>query len=723
MSKKQTVGYRYYLGFHMVLCHGPIDKIVQIDVDGKTAWTGNVTGGALQISAEELFGGETKEGGVSGSVDVEMGGPTQGTNAYLVEKLGPDIPAYRGVAAMVLKQCYIGMSPYLKRWAFWGERIHIRQNGLPQWYDAKAAVGNDMNPAHIIRECLTDINWGMGYNESSIDNTNFTAAADQFHSEGMGISLLWDKGMPIQDFIETILKHADASLYVDRVSGLFKLKLARADYDVNTLLVLNEDNVEKITDFKRNTVGELINSVTVIYWDGTTGGKASVTVQDAALASLQQATIGTTKQFPGFTNSTLAMRAASRTLKALSLPLASATIYTNRAASGLNVGDVFKLSWTPYGLTQIVMRVAKIELGSLGNNVVKINCVEDVFGISSAIYAAPPPSEWTPPTSTPAPCLYHSMIEAPYWEVVQLIGEDDAQAKALTSGYAVISGVRPSSDASNAILYSDPTNTLYEEAGTADFCPTAVNTAAVGRTETVITISSTIDIDLVALNSYAVWGAEIVQVTAVSTTQMTVVRGCLDTVPTLHAVSERVFFSDFFYETDGIEYAAGEIARNKLLPSTGLGTLAIGSAPAQTVTMNSRLSRPYPPARLVLNSTYFNPVIQGDVDLVVSWRHRDRLQQTATLIGSAVDSNIGPEAGTTYTIELRTLGGTLISTLTGITGTTHTFTLAQMGTNYGELRVLLWSLRDGLTSFTIHDFQFTRTGYGVGYGNQYGGTA
>ena len=722
-SKKQTVGYKYYIGMHMVLCHGPVDKITAIEVDGKTAWSGNSTGGEIDIDAGNLFGGEDREGGVSGAVDILMGSSSQPKNDYLQARLGSGIPAFRGVVSAVLNQVYVGLNPYLKPWSFWAERVHTRSDGSVQWYDSAAAVGTDMNPAHIIRECLTDANWGMGYSDSDIDDISFMSAADQMLSEGMGLSLLWDKSTKIDEFIQVVLQHIDGSLYVDRGTGLFVLKLARGGYDVDSLLLLNEDSIEKISDFKRNTVGELVNSVTVIYTDGATGNQGSVTVQDIALAAQQQATIGTTKQFPGITSGELASRVASRALKALSVPLASATVYADRSAASLNVGDVFKLSWSQYGLTQVVMRVANIELGSLGSNIVKIACIEDVFSIGEAVYAAPPPSEWASPVSAPSPCPYHSVIEAPYWEVVQRLGETEAQAKAADSGYIVATGVRPSDDASNAKIWSNPTGTLYEEAGTVDFTPSAVTDGDVSDlTQTVIPIESAIDIDIVQTNTYAVWGSELVRVDAVSANSMTVARGCLDTVPVAHSDQERIFFSDPYYETDRVEYVDGEVAAIKILPTTGQGTLDISAATEQNVTLNSRLSRPYPPARIELNGNWYPETVPGDQDLVVTWRHRDRLQQTATIIGGEVDSDIGPEGGTTYTVELRTAGGTLVSSATGISANTHTFTLASMGSNYGYLRVLLWSVRDSLDSYQAHDYQFYRAGYGTGYGLYYGGS-
>ena len=155
-SKQVTVGYKYYLGMHMVLCHGPVDAVTKITVDDKVAWSGTATGGPITINAPELFGGETREGGVSGVVDVAMGAAAQPRNAYLQAQLGNDIPAFRGVLALVLNQVYVGLNPYLKRWGAWVKRTNIKTDGTAQWYLAKAAIGNDMNPAHIIRECLTD---------------------------------------------------------------------------------------------------------------------------------------------------------------------------------------------------------------------------------------------------------------------------------------------------------------------------------------------------------------------------------------------------------------------------------------------------------------------------------------------------------------------------------------------------------------------------------------
>jgi hypothetical protein len=224
-SKKVTVGYKYYLGAHMVYCHGPADALLKIWVDNREAWTGTSTGGAITIDKEGLFGGQKREGGVSGTIDVMMGGSSQTANAYLTARLGTPMPAFRGVVGLVLNQVYIGNNPYLKQWKIRLKRTNTLTNGSTQWYSAKAAISNDANPAHIIRECLTDTVWGMGYPIANIDDTSFTEVADTLYSEGFGISLLWDRAIGLDEFIGTVLSHIDGSLYVDRQSGKFKLTL------------------------------------------------------------------------------------------------------------------------------------------------------------------------------------------------------------------------------------------------------------------------------------------------------------------------------------------------------------------------------------------------------------------------------------------------------------------------------------------------------------------
>ncbi|HID49351.1 MAG TPA: hypothetical protein EYP40_07050, partial [Chromatiales bacterium] len=116
----QIVGYRYYMGMHLALCHGPVDDITELRMQGRAFWNGSVAGSnpkRLQIDRPDLFGGEKREGGISGDIDVLLGEPAQTPNDYLQTRMagGGAVPAFRGVVGLVLRKCYLAANnPYLK---------------------------------------------------------------------------------------------------------------------------------------------------------------------------------------------------------------------------------------------------------------------------------------------------------------------------------------------------------------------------------------------------------------------------------------------------------------------------------------------------------------------------------------------------------------------------------------------------------------------------------
>jgi hypothetical protein len=83
-----------------------------------------------------------------------MGEASQGRNAYLQSVLGSVIPAFRGVFSLVLKRVRVAaMNPYIKPWSVRAKRISR------PWNSPHAEIDGDANPAHIVRECLTNGDW------------------------------------------------------------------------------------------------------------------------------------------------------------------------------------------------------------------------------------------------------------------------------------------------------------------------------------------------------------------------------------------------------------------------------------------------------------------------------------------------------------------------------------------------------------------------------------
>lgn len=723
-SKKVTVGYRYYLGMHLAICHGPVDAVTEIQVGERQAWGGNLAAsGRITLNAPELFGGEKREGGVSGAVDIAFGEPTQAPNDYLVSKIGVPQPAYRGVLGLILRQLYIAANnPYIKPWAVRVKRC------FRDWYPAKAEIAGAANPAHILYECLTNAAWGMGYPWASIDDASFRAAADTLAAEGFGLNLIWLQQSKIEQFVREVLDHIGGVLSTSPSTGRFVLKLIRADYTVANLPVLDPTNVIDLESFQRAAWGETTNEVVLVYTRPDTFKETSITVQDLANIQAQGAVVSQTRRYPGITSDVLAARVALRDLAAVSTPLAKVRLSVNRRAWNLTPGEVFKLVWPALGIEGLVMRIAAIEGGTLTRGAIRLDAVEDVFGLPAASYTAPQPSGWMDPVPAPSAANPRWLVEAPYWDIARIMSASELAYLDATDCFLQTLGGRPAAGAIHYEIHSKTSSaSTYSDRGQGEFAPHAVLAGAIGQAVTsTLTYHSEVDIDLVAVGGYAYLNDEVLAITSINTTAktLTVNRGVLDTVPTAHAAGSRIWFADGFQGIDPTEYAVGETVNARLLTVTGKGTLALASAPTDSRAMNRRQNRPYPPGNVRINSVAYPATAKGD--LVIAWSHRDRLSQTVSLTAQSA-GNIGPEAGVTYTLRIYGEAGSLRRTYSGLTGASQTYTLADdtadsgLGRPNAALRIELESNRSGVISLQKHSIAFERAGYGLSYDKYYGG--
>ena len=114
-NKEVLVGYKYYVGVHMVLAKNKL-AILALKFGEKVGWEGVKYGGeTIKTKKNTLFGGKQAEGGVSGFINVLDGDSAQPANSYLTNVLGGAMSAYRGVTSLVFRQFYFGNNPYLKK--------------------------------------------------------------------------------------------------------------------------------------------------------------------------------------------------------------------------------------------------------------------------------------------------------------------------------------------------------------------------------------------------------------------------------------------------------------------------------------------------------------------------------------------------------------------------------------------------------------------------------
>ena len=141
----------------MILTQGQIDGIKQIklldrvcwpDADDPTVYQADGANSAV-IDEPDLFGEFARrsygDGGIAGTIDFEYGDAAQARNDYLVEQLGSNISAMRGLTTVVFRQVDLGSRGNIKPIKFLEQTLpiirhhHERMDGRG-WPDGLAGV-------------------------------------------------------------------------------------------------------------------------------------------------------------------------------------------------------------------------------------------------------------------------------------------------------------------------------------------------------------------------------------------------------------------------------------------------------------------------------------------------------------------------------------------------------------------------------------------------------
>ncbi len=557
---------------------------------------------------------------------------------------------------------------------------------------------NSMNPAHIIRECLTNSKWGMSKFEHQIIDSEFKDAADILYDEEMGLCLEWDRQNDIKEFINDILRQIGGELRIDRSSGRFGLKLIRDDYTISELPILDESNINKITNFKKPALSELINEVTINYTDLLYSKPASITIQDTALVFKQGGIISKTVEYAGIVTAVAATQIARRDVAALVRGPSTCTIYVNSDASSLNIGDVFKLTFPDYGYNETIMRIGSMTLNNDKKRTIQINCTEDVYAMPTGglIMEAPPDAV---PQSQTAYDIVHSIVyEQPYYELVAEKGQSTVTALLAVNpdaSFLATAGRQPTTPSIYAKMYVNP-GTSYVYEGDMDFCPLAfVDEPGLSFLDTTINMYGDWSFSNVVVGSFLMIDDEIMSVVSiVDETEITVKRAVLDTVPAEHATGSRIYFYGNYHGSDITERNSTDELDVKLLTVTLNDELDINSASVRELTLNGRGIRPYPPADVKVEGLYF-PSNGFGGDLTLTWVARNRLNLNVL---DFTDSGETAESNTTYSINIRdTSTLELLDTFTGISALTYDIpNIASYNKN--DLLIELFSVRDGFES-------------------------
>lgn len=593
----------------------------------------------------------------------------------------------------------------------------------------------DVNPAHIIYECLTNTAWGMGAPSSLIDDTSFRAAADVFANEFFGLSMIWVKQSTIESIVQEVLDHVEATLYVDASTGKFKLKPLRDDYDPDALPVLDESN-STVTSHTRRSPAEIINEINVTWTNPENEQEEVVTIQD--LGGIVQSggqIISDNRNYYGVRRQSLAWRIAQRDIAAASARLSTGVIEVDRSAWDFRPGDPFKLTSSEHGLDEEIMRVVKINPGKPGDSSIVINYSQDIYSFQRPSYEQPPDTEIEDQEQQPEPFDSSVLFTLNYFLAVNrvqgLLGVEYPDTWV---------GILQSTDNTDAQEY-ELIGELTDAAGNVSLQPLGTKTiTAQGllsgnfaqEAQTVTTGFSSLSVGsgpqvggfaLIGDAGTAQEDMEIVLFVSYSAPNWTVRRGVLDTVPKAWPSGTEIrFLAADAAVVDQNVRSDGEELDYQALMRTSLGLLSGASAPILTYTATDRPYLPSRPADVTIEGTSWGNVDASALSTVdCTWANRNRVEEDTQVLAWD-DTTITPEVGQTTVIEFYDASdGSLYNSITVPEGdTSYSIPIAQFTVGVTDLKFV--SERDGFTSLTGHTRRvITSSGYGNAYGLDYGG--
>lgn len=753
-AKAEVVEYR--MSLHVALGH-EVDEVREIRIDEKVAWSGRVnTNTTLNIHQPDLFGGQTKEGGLSGFVQVLMGRPDQvlpATAASRYRRSPTDCPAFRGLTTLMFHGSgmvstgrpgewdggLIGVAINNARYdssgflwkmnsTFIAQKIEVTATRAPKGIDNQtpglnpdyALIGNDANPAHIIYEALVNRSWGMSGAPELIDKAVFEAEALRLFNEGFGLSFWWMRQQTIEDLITEILDHIQATIFVNPNNGLLSIRLLRDDYDIATLRHITPDNAT-LSNFKRRSSGEIVNEITVNFTNPLNEESESVTGQDiASIESQGGEKVAASRDYYMVRSRELATKILDRDLRASTAPLVSAEAKLDRSAWNILPGEVVLLSWPRRSMNAVVARVGKVSYGKPRDTAIRASLMQDVFSLTKPPVRVLPPTDWEDPTRDPQP-LDMQLFTVPNYFVrnVELqdvpveLGAGEALVGSLADSetydsfdYELVSESVTASGA--AVITSKGAKSMTPKGVLATTLPAAANSTLPFALFPVAE-ETPVKGGFVFIG-YGDDNQEIALVTGQSPAGWTIARGCLDTVPRSWAAGTPVWVVSpgaSIVDTQTI-HAEGSTARYRGLDRTARGLLGYDQAPSESVVVTARPHLPLRPANVSVNNVAFGSLAIGSAStVVVRWATRNRLTEDSQVLLWS-DGSVQPEYRQETVIRVYdAMTNALLKTYGGLwTETSASFNRADLE-RYQALRFEVLSRRNGEWSLAGHSVTVT----------------
>lgn len=710
-SKKQTTGYKYYVGLNLAVCLGPGFVFKRLWAGKHELWNDCLFDTecyhVASVNQPNLFGGEEKNGGFVGDIGLYCGDYDQAQDPYLISKIDADVPAYVGIAHMVFRKCYVGNSaniePIFVEGSLFsnslgiGDYKHIMSNGL------------DANPIEVLHDLIVNDWANLNVDPAKINTAQWRAAANVVWNENNGMSIVVANSNTGGEVAKQILRQINGTIFQNPSTGLFDLVLIRKDYVIGDLPIFGPEQISSITNFTKKLWSETKNRVRVKFVDREQDYKEDVIAQadDFANIRFQNRINATEVGYPTVYEADLANQLAARELANLNVPLYQCELAMDRSA-GLLPGSVFVLYWPEYEIGGIVMRVRKFGLGTLENGKLTYGVVQDEFASDAVVVAKPVTSN--PPADDYAPQeLTAISFELPYW--LKVASDFDLTAGA---DYLAFIAKAPSQ-------YSLGYNAVEEDALILDVEPYTANAKLVGAlarfagfndegvvpevvigsvsdAEALVTTAdpgaARLGLGLFYLNGELLSYAEATDEGDGTWTLTDVRRGLVDSGWVGGAIDDPIYFvrdqTGFLPEPGGFD--------GKLQDVTGQGAFPLPDAAPLALVTTGRADRPYPPDGVRVDDVRALGIeTNAGETLALTWIERNRLTVPGE-IKFEDDANEAPEVGTVYVVTVEDEAGDTVFTSADIA--VAEYDLVVTDEMAGLSTILVWAKLGAVLSYT-----------------------
>ncbi|MDW8309542.1 MAG: phage tail protein [Verrucomicrobiales bacterium] len=371
-DSKTTVGYNYFASFAAAICHGPLDRLLRVWVDGELAWSGNLHRAGASFADLYISG--------RGNLRIYWGTETQPFDP-LLRGSGQPHPTYRGQAYLVADRFLFGQdktnAPNIE--------VEVSRFPSPAWLPTGTGVwGDDVNPTIPLYEWLTNPRFGLGLPDSRLDLDSFAAAASALYAEQIAISPLLTETAPLRDLLTRLLEYFDGVPVAD-AQGRLGLRLIRPGSPIVRVLTINQCTATP--RIATTPWSDTANEVKVSFTDRAANYAAdAVKVHDRANFEITGAVRSKDAARPWVCRADVARKIASVLARREGRPRRMLTLEVLRsAADGLRPGDLINFEW-PQRSLQLLARVKSVSLPRFEERTAALELEEDVSWANAAWY-------------------------------------------------------------------------------------------------------------------------------------------------------------------------------------------------------------------------------------------------------------------------------------------------------------------------------------------------